>query len=72
MITITPDINGTVSAIDACHHVWQSTQCPQTIVKFAIGEWAPLLAADERIDLGELDAWIRDRQIEAIADLIFD
>lgn len=72
MITITPDANGTISAIDACHHVWQSTESSEVMLTFALGEWREILENRERVDLGELDAWISDQQINAIAAMIFD
>ena len=57
-LSIIPDNNGTVSALDACHHVWQSTESADIMVAFALGEWRDILENSERVDLGELNAWI--------------
>jgi len=55
---IVADSNGTISSRDACDHVWQRTESADIMVAFTLGEWHNILVNHERIDLGELNAWI--------------
>ena len=62
-----PDENGTISWNQGAVMVALSA-VPESIVDY-VKDYGDLIG--ERVDLGELNVWINDRTIDAIAELIF-
>ena len=62
-----PDENGTISWNQGAVMVALSA-VPESIVDY-VKDYGDLIG--ERVDLGELNVWINDRRIDAIAELIF-
>ena len=62
-----PDENGTISWDQGAVMVALSA-VPESIVDY-VKDYGDLIG--ERVDLGELNVWINDRTIDAIAELIF-
>ena len=63
-----PDENGTISWNQGAVMVALSA-VPESIVDYCTKDYGHLIG--ERIDLGELNVWISDRTLDAIAELIF-
>ena len=63
-----PDENGTISWNQGAVMVALSA-VPESIVDYVTTDYGHMIG--ERVDLGELNAWISDRTIDAIAELIF-
>jgi len=62
-----PDENGTISWDQGAVMVALSA-VPESIVSY-VKDYGHLIG--ERVDLGELNVWISDRTMDAIAELIF-
>ena len=72
MLNITADQNGTISWVDALRLVNETAagQRNYLIRDFLQSDYATM--RQERIDLGELEAWCSEWMINQITDILFD